>query len=205
MADTITIGCFLEDIGQERFITALILRVAIEIGLIAERLRFEFRNASGGGGKAVSEFQRFLRDCRVGDAIGFDILVVAIDGNCKGVAEVTNRLREITDRNGYAGAVVYAIPDPHIEKWYMADVSACQKVLDTTEQPQCPAYKCEKGRYKRAFTEAIRKTGVIPLQGGSEYAPAIADQMDLFHAGKRDESLGRFLDDMRPALRAFYI
>ena len=128
------------------------------------------------------------------------MLVVAIDGNCKGAAEIINRLSGITERNHYAGRVVYAVPDPHIEKWYMADIYACQNVLGTERQPQCPAYKCEKGRYKKALTEAIRSTGVVPLQGGAEYAEDIATQMNLYDAGQSDASLRRFITDMRNAL-----
>ena len=202
VAETITAGCFLEDIGQERFIRALVLRVAAEAGCETGQIRFDVRSASGGGGVAIAGFRQFLRDCGAGQQSSFDILVAAIDGNCKGATEVTNRLSEFAARAGYAGAIVYAIPDPHIEKWYMADLSACQQVLGTAQQPKCPPLKCEKDLYKRALIDAIKTTGVIPLQGGSEYAAEIAQQMNLYEAGKNDASLGRFLSDMKTALLA---
>jgi hypothetical protein len=204
VAETINIGCFLEDIGQERFIKALISKIAIEIDFDTDKLRFDIRNASHGGGAAVSEFRRFLKEYAAGSTTSFDILVVAIDGNCKGAMEATKHLIDIKERSGYAGNVVYGVPDPHIEKWYMADLNACQHVLGTTDQPVCPPYKCEKGLYKRALTTAIRSTGVTPLQGGAEYAPDIAAQMNLYDAGKRDPSLGRFIEDIRKALQAFF-
>ena len=200
MADTITIGCFLEDIGQERFIRALVRRVAEDMGRAPDSCSFDIRNAEGGSGRAVTEYGRFVKDYARGRTLSMDVLVVAIDGNCKGAAEVTNRLSDITERNGYAGRVVYAVPDPHIEKWYMADVNACQTVLGTVQPPQCPAYKCEKGRYKRALIDAIKSTGVVPLQGGAEYAAEIAEQMNLYDAGRNDASLHRFLNDMRSVL-----
>ncbi|HZP83633.1 MAG TPA: hypothetical protein VFB21_18470 [Chthonomonadaceae bacterium] len=203
MAETILIGCFLEDIGQERFIKALIYKIADGVNLDRNSLDFDMRNASGGGSAAVAEFRRFLRDYVAGNTASFDILVVAIDGNCKGAAEQKNRLDKIREQSGYAGRVVYAIPDPHIEKWYMADLNACQQVLQTSSQPQCPTYKCEKDRYKQALTKVIRDTGVIPLQGGAEYAPDIAEKMNLYQAGKNDESLERFISDMRSELNAF--
>ena len=202
MADPIAIGLFLEDIGQERFIRELVLRVAAETGHSPDAYRFDVRNSQGGSGRAIQEYQRFLRDYTRGNSVSFDVLVVAIDGNCKGAATVTNRLSEITQRNNYPGRVVYAIPDPHIEKWYMADSNACQIGIGSAEQPQCPPYKCEKDRYKKALTDAIRSAGVIPLQGGAEYAPDIIARMNLYDAGKNDPSLGRFIDDLRNVLGA---
>lgn len=58
----ITIGYFLEDVGQEKFIQALIERVAQEVGLANDLLHHDPRNATGGKGKAVTELRRFLRD-----------------------------------------------------------------------------------------------------------------------------------------------
>ena len=202
MAETVIIGFFLEDIGQERFIKAIVSRIASEINFDLERLTFDVRNATGGGGIAVSEYKRFVKDYNFGRASAFDVLIVAIDGNCKGPTEVRNRLDKISEEARYPGHIVYAIPDPHIEKWYMADIETCQKVIQCPETPVCPPYKCEKGRYKQALQTAIKSAGVISLQGGTEYAPEIASLMNIFNAGKQDPSLKRFMDDLRTGLLA---
>ena len=150
----------------------------------------------------IGEYERFVRDYARGRTLSPDALVVAMDGNSRGPAAVISQLNGITQRSGYAGRVVYAVPDPHIEKWYMADSRACQTVLGTAHPPQCPADKRGKGDYKKALIAAINSTGVVPLLGGAEYAADIVAQMNLYDAGKNDASLGRFLDDMRNALRS---
>jgi hypothetical protein len=60
--DEIRIGYFLEDIGQEHFLKALVNRIAREVGLPSRRLRHEVRNATGGRGVVLDELRRFLRD-----------------------------------------------------------------------------------------------------------------------------------------------
>ena len=80
--DEIRIGYFLEDIGQERFLKALVNRVAREMRLSFPRLRHEVRNATGGRGVVLEELRRFLRDVNHEREHLFALLVVAIDGNC---------------------------------------------------------------------------------------------------------------------------
>lgn len=48
-----------------------------------------------------------------------DILVVAVDANCFGVRQRQNDVRKAIG-DSYAGQVVVATPDPHIERWYLA-------------------------------------------------------------------------------------
>jgi hypothetical protein len=83
----ITIGYFLEDIGQEHFLVALVERVAKERGLPPDRLYHDKRNATGGQGKALNELQRFLRDVSREQERPFDLLLMAVDGNCHGYSK----------------------------------------------------------------------------------------------------------------------
>jgi hypothetical protein len=54
-----TVGYFLEDIAQERFITALVQRIASEQAIPAGDLQHDVRNATGG--VSIREFKQFLR------------------------------------------------------------------------------------------------------------------------------------------------
>ena len=60
--------------------------------------------------------------------------------------------------------------------------------------------KCEREYYKSLLTTTIRSAGHPSTLGGTEFAPDLADAMDLYRAGKTDSSLKAFLDDFRAAL-----
>ena len=51
-------------------------------------------------------------------------------------------------------SVIYAIPDPHIERWLLLDSAAFKKVLD--KGCSAPTQKCERGLYKRLLLQAVR-------------------------------------------------
>jgi len=202
--DEIRIGYFLEDIGQEHFLKALVNRVAREKGLPSGRLRHEVRNATGGRGKVMDELRSFLRDVSREREQLFALLVVAIDGDCRSYQERRNEIRAVVDRSGYPGTVVYAVPNPHIERWYLADPHGLQQVLEVSSIPEVPPYKCERGRYKQALRDAIRQTGIVAPLGGLEYGPDIAEVLDLYTVGKVDAGFKHFLDGLRAEL-AFFI
>jgi len=95
------------------------------------------------------------------------------------------------------------VPDPHIERWYLADSRGLQQVLEANTVPQVPAYKCERGRYKQALRDAIRQTGIIAPLGGLEYGSDIAETLDLYTVGKSDASFKHFVDELRAGLAPF--
>lgn len=196
MAAKITVGYFLEDIGQERFLVALVERVAKEKELSSDRLRHDVRNATGGQGKALGELRRFLRDVSREQEQPFDLLVVAIDGNCHGYSKRRKDIRAIVKRSGYPSLVVYAIPDPHVERWYLADPDKFRQVLDTNVVPEVPSYKCERGYYKQILRRAVQQTGIAAQLGGLEYGPDIARALDLYAAGKADTGFKHFVDEL---------
>gem|GEM_PF-191020 len=203
VAKPIVTGYFLEDIAHERFMKALVERIALEQGIRAENLSHDIRNATGGSGKSLAQFKRFLHEYAKGRESAFDIIVVAIDGNCTGYTQKRSEITAIKEQTGYGGQLVCAVPDPHIERWYLADGIACQKAIRSTAPPDCPAYKCEKGRYKNALGEAIRSAGVITLLGGAEFGPQIVEEMDFYRAGQNDSSLKHFIEELRVAFGPF--
>jgi hypothetical protein len=201
--DRIRVGYFLEDVGQENFVRALVVRVAREIGLAPQQIRHEVRNATGGRGMVLKELQRFLRDVNHERERPFVLLVVAIDGDCHGYRQRRDEIRALVEQSGYPGAVICAVPDPHIERWYLADPRGLRQVLDANTVPQVPTYKCERGRYKQALRDAIRQTGIIALLGGLEYGSDVAEALDLYAVGKADAGFKHFVDELRAGLAPF--
>lgn len=201
--DEIEIGYFLEDIGQAHFLKALVERVARERRLFPERLRHDVRNATGGRGKAMGELRRFLRDVGREREQPYDLLVVAIDGDCQRYVERRKAIQTIVEQSGYTGPVICAVPNPHIERWYLADPRGLQQVLGGSSIPEVPSYKCERGRYKQALRDAIRQTGIVAPLGGLEYGPDIAEVLDLYTVGKADAGFKHFLDELQAGLAIF--
>lgn len=200
MAAEITVGYFLEDIGQAAFVRALVERVAQEMGLHPRALQHDPRSTTGGKGKAITELRKFLRDVQHERESGFDLLVIAIDGNCQGHLEKRNQLQAIVTQSGYGGAVAYAVPDPHIERWYLEDAAALTRAIGIPIKPAAPRYKCERGRYKDALRAALRQAGIAPPLGGIEYASDIAQALDFYTVGKADAGFKHFEDDVRGVL-----
>lgn len=202
MAD-IRLGYFLEDVGQEAFLVALVKRIAQDAGLQTDDLTHDPRSVVGGRGTAVSELQRFLLDVRRGHEIPFDVLIVAIDGNCWGYAERRDQIRHVVERAEYPGVVVCAIPDPHVERWYLVDAQCLRQVIGTEVQPEVPAYKCERGRYKYALREVLRQAGIVAPLGGAEFGPDVARELNMYIVGRADAAFRHFVDELSAALSTF--
>jgi len=196
----ITVGYFLEDVGQEAFLQALVARIAQDVGIDKKQLRHDSRSTTGGKGRAITELRKFLRDVQGSRTSSFNVLVIAIDGNCQGYLEKRNELQDIVERSDYGGAVVYAIPDPHIERWYLEDATALTQAIGVNIKPDTPRYKCERERYKNALREALKQAGVLPPLGGIEYAADIARTLDFYTIGKADTSFKHFEDELRSCL-----
>ncbi len=196
--DKLRIGYFLEDIGHRKFLVSLTKRIAQEI--LQQNLGLEqvVRNASGGKGRVMKEFGDFLRSAARSLQSGPPILVVAIDGNCQGYTEKRREIEVVRDRYSYQGYLVCAIPDPHIERWYIADREAFQRVAQGSS-PVMPPYKCERGHYKKVIADAIGLS--LPL-GGAELGEDIVAELDLYKAQQADRCLKHFIDQFRAAIRS---
>ena len=194
------IALFLEDNGHELFLKALIQRISSEFRVHTE---FSVLNSPGGAPRRDEALERFLRDYTRTSAPEFDIAVVAADTDCKGMQAVQQQLQSRVDQAGYPGRVVFAIPEPHIECWYLADPHALQRVLQSPVLPPTPDSRCGRNRFKRQLSDAIRQGGKTSLLGGVEYADAIVGEMDLYRAGVEVPSLGKFIEDLRTAMQEF--
>ena len=201
----VRISYFLEDALQEKFLPALVKHVAVErLSLSPDMLKNpDVRNATGGKGVVMTELRKFLRDVQRGGEQAPDILVVAVDGNCQGFAEKRKEIEAMAQRASYSRPLVCAVPDPHIERWYLGDVMALRKVLKSQVTLQLPSYKCERGYYKRILYQAIADADEHPLLGGASYGEEIAQCLNLYTVEKADTAFKHFVSSLRQALAPF--
>ena len=122
-----------------------------------------------------------------------DLIVIARDANCRSVGRTQADLKSIVDE--YEGVALYAIPDPHLERWLLLDSSAFKHVLG--HGCFAPDQKCEKDRYKKLLIEAVLNTGETPVFGGIEHTEDIVNAMDLERMVTADPSLGSLITEVR--------
>ena len=192
---------FLEDRAQDGFIKAIVERVAKEVGIHRDSLVHDVRSARHGS-QVFNRFKAFLEDPFTVTGSQVDLLVVAIDGNCKGHHEVVKRLEDsIPVDSPLRDRIVYAVPDPHIERWYLLDQRALKKGVGLDHPPDLPDYKCEKDFYKQLLNQTLAESDVNSLLGGAEYAEQIVAQIqDLDAIGSLDDSFSYFVH----ALKKFF-
>lgn len=188
------IAIFVEDFAHEQFLATLIHRLAEEVGIA---VKLEWRNTRHGHGAVVRELKQFLRDLQRGHGGFPDLVVVATDANCKGFTERRNEL--YSSVSGVAAHLIFAIPDPHIERWLLLDSAAFKSVFG--RGCDAPDQKCERARYKKKLVDSIRDSGVVPSLGGIEFAEDIINAMDLDRACDADPSLGRLVGDLRSVFK----
>jgi len=186
---------FVEDRAHEYFVRALVMRVAREE---RKHLDIQVRSAVGGHGKAVDEFKKYQKLLEKGLVPAPSLIVVGIDANC---AKFNAKRKEVRSAvsSTCRSIVVIACPDPHIERWYLSDSESFRRVVGS--EPRIKQKKCERDYYKSALASAVRDAGHPPTLGGIEFAEELADNMDLYEAGKTDGSLRSFVDDLRLAVR----
>jgi hypothetical protein len=198
MAAKYTIAYFLEDIGQEAIIPPLVKRLIREAGKPAEGFDHRTLNARGGG--SISAYKRFLVDAKRRMHLPADLLIVGSDGNCQGFAKRRDEIIAEAADPPYP-IVVTAVPDPHIERWYLLDISALSEAAGITKIPTLPPHKCDKDFYKRLLRSAFNESSIIPPLGGTEYGPLVADKIDLYAAGKADHGLAEFVKAVKDWLK----
>jgi hypothetical protein len=189
---------FAEDFGHEEFITPLIQRIAEDAGVQAT---IHPRSVRGGRGKVLSELKQYLSDLERGRDILPDLLVVATDANCQGLAQRRRAVDREAERfvQAHPGRLIVAIPDPHVERWMLVDSRAFKAVLG--RGCQAPDSKCERQRYKQALLQAMQSAGIVPPLGGMEFARDIVQHLDLERIGSLDESLGHVVSSLRNCLK----
>jgi hypothetical protein len=142
------------------------------------------------------EFREFLRDLRSSSQPLPDLVVVVVDANCIGYVQRRKLFEvELIQYPQYQGLVIYAIPDPHIERWMLVDANAFRRVFE--RGCTVTTVKCAKDQYKRILRKEIRDSGVDAPLGGQEYAEDIVTMMDLGHVETAEQSFGSFLQDLK--------
>ena len=190
----LSVDLFVEDRAHEALLTALLQRLAREEDKL---VLVRARSARGGHGRALSEFGLYQKAIRVQGPLP-ELLVVCIDGNCTPATKATMDIDRRVD-DVIRGRSIIACPDPHVERWYMADPDSFHQVVGIRPSPG--KRKCERGRFKTILAKAVRDAGHPSTLGGIEFAAELADTMDLYRAGKNEKSLGRFLADARQGIR----
>ena len=190
MSSPLTVDLFAEDRAHEEFLKAMLSRIATE----QERnLTVRVRSARGGHPRVLEELSLYQRSVlKAPENLPMpDLLFIAIDANCKR----WNRARpdiEKTIQTQFTQRAIIACPDPHIERWYLADPDSFAQIVGV--RPRIGKKKCERGRYKAILSKAIVDAGHPNTLGGIEFAQELVASMDLYRAGKNETSLKHFLD-----------
>lgn len=201
-----TITSFFEDRAQKEFLTALVTRIAGDVGINASNLVHDVRADDRGSG-LLPRLELFARQ-NPAELLGGDrILLISLDGNCKGpndrIKGVFKECRSLKSlKTSLQDRLVFAIPDPHIERWYLADQRAFNEVVGSAAAPEMPRHKCERGFYKQLLWDRIAAANISTWAAGPEFGTAIAEKID-FKAIERVDRKGfkKFADDLRRAFR----
>ena len=159
MSNRVVVDLFAEDSAHAEFLKPLLYRVAHEEGV---EVYTRVISARGGHGTAIKEFKRYQHAKDKLDREPATLVVVAIDGNCSTFAKVREEIQNSTIRT-LIDQLVVACPDPHIERWYLADPKSFEAVVGY--RPKITPNKCERDYYKQVLSEAILKGGHPALLG----------------------------------------
>jgi hypothetical protein len=189
------IDLFTEDFAHQEFLEAAIRRIAAEEGINPS---LALRWGRGGHARVATELGTYQLALRKNLIRKPDLLVVGIDANCR--AGKAKKAIEDLIEPGVAGRIVIACPNPHIERWYLADTERFYRVVGY--RPTLTAAKCNRDEYKRMLVDAVIAGGNVPTLGGLEFARDLVSGLDPFKAGKADGALRHFWDEARGALRS---
>lgn len=197
MPEPTHVDIFVEDHAHEDFVVALVKRIADDLNKDVE---IRVRSARGGHGRVLKELEIYQKSVLEGIA-GMsvpDVLVISIDANCSPYNEMRRNISKVIDA-ALRGIAVIACPEPHIERWYLADAVSFRKIVG----PLRPLgkRKCERDLYKEILSRAVADGGHVPIFGGIEFASELALSMNLFRAGKSERSLNSFVSDLRALLK----
>jgi len=196
--DKYKIILFLEDNAQEVFIRALVERLISDEGKNLNDYEFRLLNSRGGG--SIRAYKDFIKQVRKRNHLSADVLIVGSDGNCNGFLKRKQQLLDASINIPYP-EVITAVPDPHIERWYMLDNKALSNAAGVPVRVVSLKVKCDKNHYKTLLKESFADQNLFPPLGGAEYGSLIAKSMDLYVAGKIDRSINDFVDQVLSWLR----
>jgi hypothetical protein len=193
-----TVDLFVEDRAHEEFLKALLTRIAREVG---REIRIVVRSARGGHPRVLSELAAYQKSVTraVPDLTIPDLLIVAIDANCQRWNQAQAQIEKQMEST-FREKTVIACPDPHIERWYLADPSSFGGVVG--RMPVLGKKKCARDHYKGLLAKSIADAGHPPTLGGIEFAQELVDAMDLYRAGKKERSLKHFVEAALDRIRS---
>jgi len=197
MSSPVTVDIFVEDRAHAAFLLPMLRRIAEEEAVVVTP---RVRSGLGGHGRAVTELKLYQDLVQKGAAgtTGPDVLIAGIDGNCSTFARAKKAIVAATHAP-FSDRLVVACPDPHVERWYLADPESFKTVVGL--RPTVGKKKCARDHYKRLLARAVQQAGHPPTLGGIEFAAELVRAMDLYRAGRSDRSLQAFVDDLRGKLR----
>jgi hypothetical protein len=185
-----SIFLFTEDSGHESFISAVVERVALENNITPT---CKHLNSRGGHGRVVKELKQYIRDLERDNVALPDLLIIASDANCKGLHERKKTLAEVVKAE-FLDFSIFAVPDPHIERWMMLDSHAFKEVFG--RGCDAPDNKCEKDRYKNILMDEICKSGIRPIFL-FERCKDIIRHMDFECVAQQDNSFKDFYTELK--------
>lgn len=198
MSSLFIVDLFAEDRAHEELFKAMLSRIAGEQG---QPIAVRVRSARGGHPRVLEELSLYQRSVlKAPDSMSMpDLLFIAIDANCKRWTKARTEIQQKI-QDPFKERSVVACPDPHIERWYLADPDSFAQVVGV--QPKIGRKKCERDRYKAILSKAIVDAGHPPTLGGIEFAQELVGAMNLYRAGRAERSLKHFLDETVARIRS---
>src|SRR3990172_6238587 len=147
MSSPVTVDIFVEDRAHEALLVPMLQRIAREENLVVSS---RVRSARGGHGQAIAELKLYQQVVETGMP-GFappDLLLAGIDGNCSTFAKAKKAIEGAT-HVPFSDRLVAACPDPHVERWYLADPESFKEVVG--DWPTVAKKKCARDYYKAAL------------------------------------------------------
>ncbi|NBV41877.1 hypothetical protein EBR96_03810 [bacterium] len=188
-----TISLFCEDVAQERTVKAIVKRLQEQfVGLPS--FEYSRRTSVRGGDTMFGELRTYIRLVEANRLSKPDLLIVSKDGNGVGYQGTKRRLeKEIGPGN--LSWTVFAIPEPHVERWLLWDQGAFRKVFGAPfELPKSNSKTSDY--YKNYLATAIANAGIETIFGGAEFAEELLENSDLDLIQSFDKSFKFFHDSL---------
>jgi len=183
-----------EDTGHVDVVSALVSRIAKEL-----KVPVSVKAEIGDGSGIASMTNSILRELARDDKARPHLIVIAKDANCRGLSACRDTLSKMVEKAGGAPCkIVYCTPDPHVERWLLLDSAAFKSIFGRGITP--PTYKCERDVYKQLLGQHLKESGYDAHISPTEVAPQIVDSMALTPGRGLDDSLERFLTDLRAGI-----
>jgi hypothetical protein len=198
----IRIAYFFEDVAHENFIRALVWRVYSERFSGGVRLKEDILNRQGGS-VIENRFRAYMSKWKKKQDkdLEYDLIIVVRDQNCRGKAKTLKVFHDGSRRAEYPEhAIAYALPDPYIERWYLADPEGFRAAVKGRQAPDQLGYhhdKKHKDYYKDQVVAILQKNDITSLQAGAEYGDLIAQNINIQKVGSVDENFRDFIQSLQ--------